>query len=468
MASSTDNFAPLPPQAPATTSNPPSHPSVLTLSSLPHYESAATISPSQPPSPDPSTPSLEFQLQTLQKRLAALQTENATLRAENSHLKSQTTILQSSLTKAETENAAFTEQVRILEMFFYNPHVTMGVVELCETERGKDIRVLIVNDVDITTPNGVGMIVKQGTLCRDVYDQAWFEFWYQKYTEAMTNGKGKVTFEADHTEPNGRRVTIQTEIQYLGVVNGLPRFSNIIQDRSDHFAVVRALQESEERLRLALSNTNDGLWDAHFGHAPDFASCRLLEMYGFKEDESEALFNWFRQSDYFHPEDREMAIEAHKAHLSGKTDRYEIRFRAKVRSGQYRWFHARGRVIERDASGAPVRFIGTSIDCTEQRQLEDDVQNADRRMRQILNLAPVGIIQWSLDEKMVFANKAAIRMCGRLDDGEFAEAKMLESWGYQLGEIIHPEDVERVKKGLRDSSRDLTPFSTMFRSKPRR
>ena len=269
-------------------------------------------------------------------------------------------------------------------------------------------------------------------------------------------------------EPSGRLVTIQTEIQYLGLVNGFPRFSNIIQDRSDHFAVVRALQESEERLRLALSNTNDGLWDARFGNGPNFASCRLLEMYGFKENESEEIFKWFTQPDYFHPEDREMAIAAHTAHLAGKTDRYEIKFRAKVRSGQYKWFHARGKVIQRDASGKPVRFIGTSIDCTEQRQLEEDIQNADRRMREILNLAPVGIIQWSLDDKMVFANKAAIRMCGRLDANESADAKILEKWGYQLGELIHPEDVERVKKGLRDSRESLTPFTSMFRLKSKR
>lgn len=133
-----------------------------------------------------------------QKKLSTSSVENITLKSQCLSLSNETTKLKSLLSIANTQlsklddsNASLLDQVKILEMFFYNPHVVMGVVELVDTDRGEDVRVLLINNVDIQTPNGVSMSVKKNTLCRDVYGTEWVEFWCGKYRESMNNGKGE-------------------------------------------------------------------------------------------------------------------------------------------------------------------------------------------------------------------------------------------------------------------------------------
>ncbi|KAJ3026264.1 hypothetical protein HDV00_012086, partial [Rhizophlyctis rosea] len=186
-------------------------------------------------------------------------------------------------------------------------------------------------------------------------------------------------------------------------------------------------------------------------------------MYGFREGQVEDLFKWVVRDEFYHPDDREAAKKAFREHYEGKTDRYDTIFRGKMRDGKYKWIHARGMIIDRDENGKPKRVIGTSMDVTAQRQLEADVANADRRMRQILNLAPVGILQWGVEGGMVFANKAAITLTGGLEDGESAGEDELDKMGIKRWNIIDPEDYASVQAGLDAASRDMKPFTSMFR-----
>ncbi|KAJ3037201.1 hypothetical protein HDV00_002012, partial [Rhizophlyctis rosea] len=87
---------------------------------------------------------LKRQLSDLTQSHTAIQSKHSKLTLENISLKSQTLSLtnqnthltallqttQSQLAKLNDSNASLLDQVKILEMFFYNPHIVMGVVEL--------------------------------------------------------------------------------------------------------------------------------------------------------------------------------------------------------------------------------------------------------------------------------------------------------------------------------------------------
>jgi hypothetical protein len=51
-----------------------------------------------------------------------------------------------------------------------------------------------------------------------------------------------------------------------------------------------------------------------------------------------------------------MAIEEH---LSGKSSTYKSELRSKTKSGAWRWVSSRGRIVERDEKGLPLRAAGT-------------------------------------------------------------------------------------------------------------
>ncbi|WP_163018173.1 PAS domain-containing protein, partial [Pseudomonas viridiflava] len=78
------------------------------------------------------------------------------------------------------------------------------------------------------------------------------------------------------------------------------------------------------------------------------------------EEFPDVLDSW---ASRLHPEDKERSLNSFGAHLndrSGKTP-FDIEYRSKMRSGEYRWFRARGQT-KRDATGAPLRVVGALVD----------------------------------------------------------------------------------------------------------
>jgi signal transduction histidine kinase len=75
--------------------------------------------------------------------------------------------------------------------------------------------------------------------------------------------------------------------------------------------------------------------------------------------------------DLIHPEDRPRIAEAYQAIVAGETDKRELEYRLRHRDGSYRTMLMRGVAI-RDATGKPVRIVGSRIDITARRQLEQE------------------------------------------------------------------------------------------------
>lgn len=86
-----------------------------------------------------------------------------------------------------------------------------------------------------------------------------------------------------------------------------------------------------------------------------------------------------------HPDDAAPAEAAYQAHARGEVDRYQCRYRARAADGRWRWIEERGRVVERDAQGRPVRMLGTQADATLLLALEEARQ--ERALAQAANAA---------------------------------------------------------------------------------
>jgi len=71
-----------------------------------------------------------------------------------------------------------------------------------------------------------------------------------------------------------------------------------------------------------------------------------------------------------HPQDLPAAHARLKAHLAGATPWYEADYRLRTKRGEWRWIHDRGRVVERDGDGRPLRMLGMPTDITERKEAE--------------------------------------------------------------------------------------------------
>ncbi|AFM23574.1 PAS domain S-box protein [Desulfomonile tiedjei] len=142
----------------------------------------------------------------------------------------------------------------------------------------------------------------------------------------------------------------------------------ILRDITDRKRSEEALRKSEERLRLALEATSDGVWDWNIETGEVLRSPGFFSMLGYEAEEFSASFEEWRR--LIHPEDLEPTIEALDEYLSGKRDTYEVEFRVSNKSGDSVWMLSRGKVVARDRDGKPLRMIGTHADITERKRAE--------------------------------------------------------------------------------------------------
>ena len=130
----------------------------------------------------------------------------------------------------------------------------------------------------------------------------------------------------------------------------------------------KALKESEERWQFALEGSGDGVWDWDAVTNEVYFSKQWKAMLGYSENEiSNQLYEWDKR---IHPEDKEKAYNNLNKHLRGETELYYDEHRLLCKNGTYKWILDRGKVMERDEKGNPLRVIGTHKDISEQKAYE--------------------------------------------------------------------------------------------------
>ncbi len=134
----------------------------------------------------------------------------------------------------------------------------------------------------------------------------------------------------------------------------------------------KELRESEERYDIAVKGSNDGLWDWDIATNQVYYSSRFKELLGFQDPEMDNLFSSFESK--LHPEDHDRVIEAVRAHLENAVP-YDIDCRLKTKSGEHRWFHARGEAI-RTKEKQPIRMAGSLRDITERKEEQEELRRA--------------------------------------------------------------------------------------------
>jgi PAS domain S-box-containing protein len=94
-----------------------------------------------------------------------------------------------------------------------------------------------------------------------------------------------------------------------------------------------------------------------------------------------------------HPDDLQANHEAYLRHERGETFVYEHSYRVRAADGGWRWMLERGRIVERDADGRPLRMVGTQSDITQRRLAELAVQSANDRLASIARSVPQVLFQ---------------------------------------------------------------------------
>ncbi len=196
-----------------------------------------------------------------------------------------------------------------------------------------------------------------------------------------------------------------------------------------------ALLESEERLRLALSATQEAVWDCDLSTGIVKHNHHWCAMLGF----TDAMLEHPVAAYYarIHPDDME-SVQANIMMALKEDQPYRATYRLRHADGHYLWVSDQGRVVARSQEGQPLRIIGAFSDVTQRHQLEVDLRRSEEGLTRAQSVAQVG--SWILDipnGKLQWSAET-YRMFGVPPSQDVEQA--------DFAAIVHPDDVEQVFK----------------------
>ena len=180
--------------------------------------------------------------------------------------------------------------------------------------------------------------------------------------------------------------------------------------RQDRLA--EALRISEQRLQLAMSGSNDGLWDWDIVNDSLYCSPRWLELVeaGTEERVLRLAKDPREFQQFVHPDDRPAMRRKLKAHLRDRAP-FDVEFRAVTAGGNLRWMRSRGQSA-RDAGGKAVRMAGSMTDITERKRGAELLHAEKERAQVTLESIGDAVITVDTAGRIEYLNPAAVAITG--------------------------------------------------------
>ncbi|AFM26155.1 sigma 54-interacting transcriptional regulator [Desulfomonile tiedjei] len=217
------------------------------------------------------------------------------------------------------------------------------------------------------------------------------------------------------------------------------KYDGYLLSRSIAFAIERkqaekALRRAQQRFELALTGADLGWWDWNIKTDEGVLNEQGARILGFRLDEIAPSREKWRKC--VHPDDEPSVLAALNRHMEGSTAAFESEHRLRTKNREWVWILLRGKVVEWDSEGHPVRMAGTIMDITANKTAQEAIRQSEQRFRAIFEAAEDYIFLNDRSSKYIDVNPAAERFLG-------APASKIIGKTYK--DFLHPEDAAYIR-----------------------
>lgn len=214
-------------------------------------------------------------------------------------------------------------------------------------------------------------------------------------------------------------------------------------------SLTEELHASEERWKLAVNCSQDGIWDIDIATKRAYFSPRLLEILHGIEKETETIFDEGKWRAHILPDDLPVwdNVMRRVNETSGESDRHYFELRLRGEDGRYRWVGAHYMLIC-DAQSRPNRFMGAIEDIQERRE-RDDLIRIQATHDNLTGLPNRYLYNDRLAQQMVMAKRTQAALIMGLWDLDGFKA-INDTFGHLAGDQLLREVARKMVSCLRE------------------
>lgn len=213
------------------------------------------------------------------------------------------------------------------------------------------------------------------------------------------------------------------------------------------------LKVSEERYALAMTGSNDGLWDWNMTNDYIYVAPRFKKLLGYKEKELECTKSSLEKM--IHPDDFDKTIEAFVNHIKLRIP-LDIETRLQLKNKEYNWFRIKGQAIWGE-DGKSQRMAGSLSDINDRKLAAIYLQHQKTELETANKYKSEFLANMSHELRTPL--NSIMVLSGLLSDGESSgmtkkqkeQAKIIYRSGNELLELISEIlDLSKIEAGKMD------------------
>jgi PAS domain S-box-containing protein len=275
------------------------------------------------------------------------------------------------------------------------------------------------------------------------------------------NPSGDGKFDVDHRiiRRDGTIRWLSTRSQtFFGEKNGKTlsvRTVGAVLDITERKKIEETLQQSEERLQLAIRSSRIGIYDHNHLTETLHWSAEMREILGVGPDEKVTLQTYL---NLIPPEDLEKITEAVcMAHSPTSGGLYNIEHRIIRPDGELRWLYARSQTsfTGQGSDRRPVRTVGAIIDITERKESEIALRESEARLAEAQRISHLGYWKRDIGTNKIWWSEECYRIFGMDPESETSYQSFLER--------VHSEDRQFIQDTANTALNRGTPYSIDYR-----
>ncbi len=199
-----------------------------------------------------------------------------------------------------------------------------------------------------------------------------------------------------------------------------------------------SIEESEQRFRLLADSAPVMIWTSGIDKLCTYFNAPWLAFTG-RTMEQELGNGW---AEGVYPADKQRCLDIYISAFDARKP-FSMDYRLRRFDGHYRWILDNG-IPFYAPDGAFTGYIGSCIDITERRSLEQQLEYSELKLRSLMEANILGVIVVDLDGRIYESNDCFARVLGYSTDELLAET-------FNWSQLIPPESHEALR-------RLITPF----------